>query len=215
MAREGWFITERHGRESLYRLTERGTERLRGAARRLFDPAPPLWDGKLRALVGTPGSITPAVRRELGWLGFRPVAAHAWVSPLPQEAEAMEAFRRRGLGEPWLFLSDWPPEEVGRVRDLYDWAIIRAAHEQFRRDLSRPGERPVGASTCEAAFVERIELVHHFRKLLFVDPGLPRVFEPSQAEVWQAWPLFHARYRALEAGVAEYLRAVWPEPAFR
>jgi len=78
MARQGLLTPIRAGRASYYALSPRGRDRIEEAAQRIFKLHPERWDGLWRLLLVPGVTSDPARRadlhRELGWMGFAPVA---------------------------------------------------------------------------------------------------------------------------------------------
>ena len=65
-------------------------------------------------------------------------------------------------------------------------------------------ERERGDLTDEAALVERLWLVHDYRKFVYLDPGLPSELLPAHWPGTAAAALFREYYAALDAKSQRY-----------
>ncbi|HEX5691138.1 MAG TPA: hypothetical protein VFX76_14085, partial [Roseiflexaceae bacterium] len=103
MAGRGWLLARRQGRRSQYSLTSSGRGLLEHGARRLFEPAFADWDGQWRLVVySLPESMRGqrhALRGQLVWLGFGPLAPATWISPRDRQAELAYVCDELGLAE--------------------------------------------------------------------------------------------------------------------
>src|SRR6202021_2525945 len=88
MRREGWFTTDRDGRQTSYALTARSVRLLDEGRTRIFDRGRDEWDGNWRMVIYAVPEESCAerdrVRRTLAWHGFGPLAAATWISPHPR-----------------------------------------------------------------------------------------------------------------------------------
>ena len=74
LAKDGWLQSDPIGRRSYYRLTDEGRERFGQATQRIYGAPTSQWDGEwcLLLLAALDTASKETVRRECGWLGFRP-----------------------------------------------------------------------------------------------------------------------------------------------
>lgn len=199
MAGEGWVAQRRSGRYAAYRLTARGVERLEAAAARIYRLRAIDWDGRWRllALTGDGGRPGPDLARALGWSGYGRLAAETWVSPHPHPDRILGLLADHGRAGAHRFTAagaGGAAEDRRIVAAAWDLAELRDAQAAF---LARwRDHRP--ARDAVRAFRERIELVHHWRSFLFLDPGLPATLLPADWLGEEAAALFRARYEALE-----------------
>src|SRR5690606_9878341 len=106
---QDWLQSERHGRRSLYRLSEQGRELTRQASSRIYEGSPDDWGGDW-TLVILPrfgnGSLAKRaeVRRELIWAGFGAVAPGIFALPRDQAATAQKVLRKLKLTDNALVL---------------------------------------------------------------------------------------------------------------
>jgi phenylacetic acid degradation operon negative regulatory protein len=176
MAAEGWVEPRRAGRYAAYRLTGKGVDRLEEAAARIYRLRATAWDGRWRLLIL---DATDEVARRLAWTGYGRLPGGVWVSPHDHQ-----------VGEGLAFCST-TEDDRRIVTEAWDLSALRAAHEGFLARWGAPDGLP---PQPEAAFVERIRLVHDWRSFLFLDPGLPTALLPADWLGETAAARFHDRY---------------------
>ena len=85
MRKEGWFETEREGRQVVYVLTEKSWRLLDEGRTRIFERAAQPWDGQWRLVLHSSDeqdrSGRERLRKTLSWLGFGQLTTASWVSP--------------------------------------------------------------------------------------------------------------------------------------
>jgi phenylacetic acid degradation operon negative regulatory protein len=218
MVRQGWLRSRKVATRSCYSLTERGRRRIVEASRRVYTPVDAPWDGQWRILVySIPEALRSKrddLRTELAWTGFAPLAAGTWISPNPLEEAARELVRRYAIEHyATTFLAGHTGPETPRdlVRRCWDLAAICAGYDRFiahwQPRMAEVQARPALAG--DRCFVERIELVHDYRKFLFVDPGLPQELLPEGWRGLDARRLFQEYYGLLEPGARRFMDAAF------
>src|SRR5215472_7275241 len=190
MASQGWLAPVRLPEGAGYRLTPRAATRLRQAAERIYRRATPAWDGRWHVIVVERIAERPRrdrLRSALGYLGYACLDGSTWISPrqsgelealLKAERVRAERFHASYQGDPrGLAARAWDIDGLGRA--YLRWLELAAP-------LAELAETPEGQARedCrdQALFAARSELVHGWRKFLFVDPALPAELLPS------AWP---------------------------
>ncbi len=199
-----------------YALSRRGHAILAEGDQRIFDrPRARLSDGWLLAVFSVPErerSRRHALRSRLAWLGFGTVSAGVWIAPgnLAREtAEVLERHRLAGYVD--LFRADYlafgdVAEQVPRWWDLdrlqglyqaflddsapvlarWDGARQESARlESARLDIPRP-------DLAGEAFADYVRVLTAWRRLPFLDPGLPAELLPSGWNGLQAAAAFAA-----------------------
>ncbi len=206
MAAEGWVAPNRVGRYAAYRLTPPGVDRLEEAATRIYRLRAAEWDGRWRLLIGLPAGRDPQLSRALTWMGFGQLSADAWVSPHPHGqrltrlldghpgAVSTVGFVAESAGPPGPGSTTDADQRI--VATAWDLAELRQAHAAFvdRWRHAVAGDEP------RAAFTTRIQLVHHWRSFLFLDPGLPAALLPADWLGDGAAKVFRTLYEAVDAG---------------
>lgn len=218
MSREGWLKARRVAARSCYSLTPQGDRRIVEASRRVYHPVDLPWDGQWRTLAySIPETLRARrddLRRELTWTGFASLSSGTWISPNPLE-EACAALVARYEIEPYVstFVArhTGPGTDRDLVRRCWDLTAISESYRRFMATWAPRLEQhaQVLDLTDEAAFVEKIELVHDYRKFLFVDPGLPGELLPEEWNGLEARRLFQAYYGLLEPGARRFMDAAF------
>lgn len=215
--RQGWLQSRRVGGRSNYSLTPNGRKRITVASQRVYNPEERNWDGYWRVLsYSVPEDLRERrddLRRELVWTGFGSLAPGLWISPNPLEDAAQDLIRRYDLA-PYVHLFRathlGPQTAQELVASCWDLDGIAAHYQSFIEEwLPR---LQVQADRVElddvGCYVERLSLVHEYRKFLFVDPGLPSDLLPSEWLGDDARRLFRMYYELLAPGAQHYLNQV-------
>ncbi|MGB3288073.1 MAG: phenylacetic acid degradation operon negative regulatory protein PaaX [Burkholderiaceae bacterium] len=195
---QDWLRSERHGRRSLYRLSEQGLELTRQASARIYDGSPAEWAGDW-TLVILPrfgnGSLAKRgeVRRELIWAGFGAIAPGIFALPRNQTAAAQKVLNKLKLTEHALVLS---AHEMNEGKGLVISALISQCWDmegvagQYREFSASFG--PIQAAVNRhmrpsQAFAIRALTLHAWRRIVLHDPQLPAQLLPAN------WPGHAAR----------------------
>jgi phenylacetic acid degradation operon negative regulatory protein len=210
----------RAGGAAGYALSPAGTEILAEGDRRIFErPRAALSDGWLLAVFSVPEQERRrrhALRSRLTWLGFGTVSAGVWIAPGHLAGQASDVLRRHGLsGYVDLFRADYLA--FGEVSELIGqwWDLGRLARE-YQAFLAgaapllarwEPGGTGGGvggpARRDQQAFTDYVRVLTAWRRLPFLDPGLPAELLPGN------WPGLAAAeaFAALRARLAGPARA--------
>jgi phenylacetic acid degradation operon negative regulatory protein len=197
-----------------YALSARGRDILAEGDRRIFDrPRARPGDGWLLVVFSVPEPERRrrhALRSRLTWLGFGTVSAGVWIAPGHLAGETAEVLERGGLsGYVSLFRADYLAfgdlrEQVGhwwdldRLQDLYQEFLASAGPLLARWD----GAGPPGPAD-EAAFADYVRALTAWRRLPFLDPGLPAELLPAAWNGLRA----DAAFAALRQRLADPARA--------
>jgi len=215
MSAQGWLVARKEGKQALYRVTERGRRRIEGLSPRIYGPVVE-WDGRWRMLTYTiPESERKhrdRLRKELTVIGWAPLSAAMWITPADALDAAREIAQSAGmLDRVDLFVGEYRGSLSDRelLRKCWDLDAIATAYRRFitayEPRLAR--ERAHHAFTDEAAFVERLWLVHDFRKFTYVDPGLPSTLLPAHWPGTLAAALFREYYAAIDRKSLRFFEA--------
>jgi phenylacetic acid degradation operon negative regulatory protein len=215
--RQGWLQSRRVGGRSWYSLTANGQKRIVVASKRVYNPEERPWDGFWRVLsYSVPEDLRERrddLRRELVWTGFGALAPGLWISPNPLEEAALDLIRRYDLA-PYVHLfrathigPHSAPELVAACWDLNGITehYQRFIEEWLPRLQAQADRVQLDNVGC---YVERLSLVHEYRKFLFVDPGLPAELLPPEWPGDDARRLFQMYYELLRPGAQRYLDQV-------
>ncbi len=224
----------RAGGAAGYALSGAGTEILAEGDRRIFEPPrAPLSDGWVLAVFSVPEQERRrrhALRSRLTWLGFGTVSAGVWIAPGHLAGETSEVLRRHGLsGYVDLFRADYLA--FGEVRELIGrwWDLERLARE-YRAFLAgaapvlarwepggagQPdgtGQRGGPADRDRQAFADYVGVFTAWRRLPFLDPGLPAELLPGRWPGLAAAAAFAALRERLAGPAREYVLAATGQP---
>ena len=209
LKQRGLLEPRREGGAAGYGLSERGSAILAEGDRRIFQrPRASTADGWLLAVFSVPEeqrSRRHTLRSRLAWLGFGAVAAGVWIAPAQLAAETRDVLASDGLsGYVSLFTADYLAfgdvrHEVGRWWDLdglerlYQ-AFIDAAGPVLAGWQARRGD-------SGQAFADYVRVLTAWRRMPFLDPGLPPELLPPEWNGARAAELFD-QLRALLGGPA-------------
>jgi phenylacetic acid degradation operon negative regulatory protein len=212
MSRQGWLAARRQGNRACYVVTARGRRRIEELSPRIYGPVIE-WDGRWRLLTYAIGERhrkrREHLRKELAALGWATLSPSTWISPSDTLAAAREAARSTlTLETVHLFSSEYrgPLSDRELLERCWNVPQIASAYSQF---IARYGprlqrERDRGDLTDEAALVERLWLVHDYRKFAYLDPGLPSELLPAHWPGTAAAALFREYYATIEGKSQRY-----------
>lgn len=207
LKRRGLLAAEKVGGVAGYRLSEHGAAVLAEGDHRIFERrTADLGDGWVLVVFSVPESERHRrhlLRSRLAWLGFGTTAAGVWIAPAHLADEARRAlddldmtryvqlFRGHhlGFGELPDAVADW--WDLTALQDMY-----RAFLAEFQPVLTRWNRRR--GTDPATAFADHLRAVDAWRRMPFLDPGLPpEVLPPRWAGSTAATVFFdlHARLR--------------------
>lgn len=223
MLRQGWLESKKVGNRSYYSMSVRGKKRLDEAAERIYKvESNGSWDGKWCIASYTipedQRNLRDQFRKELSFMGFGMLSISTWISPndLVDRVKEMtegygikdyvEIFQATHLG--WseaknLVSKCWNLDEINQAyKDFID--NYQSQYEDFVEKTSKGQE--ISDSYC---FVEKSNLVHTYRKFLFIDPDLPNELLPN---IWlggEADQLFKNYYQLLHPGAVRFFEEAY------
>jgi phenylacetic acid degradation operon negative regulatory protein len=184
---DGWLARARIGRNSYYRLSKPAEASFAAATRRIYFAKEPPFDGRLRiALLGPGVDDRSAVRPALAAAGFAALSPTAYVGVADPPTDLAET--------PGVFVLRAAADDSRKVAEAA-WRN-RALDVEYRAFLDRFDLTARALSAGDAldgadALIVRTLLIHHFRRIVLRDPGLPSTLLPVD------WP--GTRARALAA----------------
>ncbi|MFZ0031359.1 MAG: PaaX family transcriptional regulator C-terminal domain-containing protein [Candidatus Cybelea sp.] len=212
MTRQGWLFVRREGNRAFYSVTERGRRRIEELSPRIYGPVIE-WDGRWRLLSYAIGEAhrkrRERLRKELSALGWAQLSPTTWISPSDTLSAAREAAEAtRTLDAVNLFTSEYrgPLSDRALLERCWNVTEIAAEYRAFiaRYEPRLRREREGGALSDEAALIERLWLVHDYRKFAYVDPGLPSELLPAHWPGTAAASLFREYYAEIDAKSQRY-----------
>jgi phenylacetic acid degradation operon negative regulatory protein len=217
LKRRGILESERSAGAAGYALSARAREILDEGDRRIFErPRATGDDGWVLAVFSVPESERQqrhALRSKLSWLGFGTVSAGVWVAPGHLEPETREALRRSGLAQyvdlfhaSYLGFAPeadgvatwWDLDGLGRLYAEFSAAYAPVLARWRRRRSEDDG----------VAFADYVGALTAWRRLPFLDPGLPPELLPSGWHGVRAADLFHALRDRLAEPAHRHVRSV-------
>ncbi|HEU0287971.1 MAG TPA: PaaX family transcriptional regulator C-terminal domain-containing protein [Nocardioidaceae bacterium] len=217
LKRRGLLAAERVDGVAGYGLTPMSRDVLDEGDRRIFDRTRArLEDGWLIAVFSVPESHRQrrhALRSRLTWLGFGAVAAGVWIAPAHLDAETRDVLERDGLA-PYvsLFRADYlafgdVPEQVRRWWDLDE---LQAMYDDFLDEYGPllDAWKRRRAVDDAAAFGDWVRALTAWRRLPFLDPGLPAELLPPDWHGIRAATLFDALRERLAEPADRHVRTV-------
>jgi phenylacetic acid degradation operon negative regulatory protein len=188
-----------------YTLSPWMLQALRDGDRRIFDQRrPSLADGWVQVVFTVPEAERGKrheLRSQLARLGFGPVAPGVWLAPSALADELSNVLARRQLsgyvdlfrGE-YLGYADLP----GRVGDWWDLSGLAARYAEFVARYRPPARRLARRPPAEgAAFAQYVGMLTAWRRLRYLDPGLPAEVLPARWDGAAAAALFGELSEAL------------------
>jgi phenylacetic acid degradation operon negative regulatory protein len=216
LKQRGLLEAERVDGAAGYGLTERGRAILAEGDMRIFERArADVGDGWLIAVFSVPEEQRDrrhALRSRLAWLGFGSVAAGVWIAPAHLTAETHDVLRADGLDEyvtlftaGQLAFGDIRQEvsrwwDLDRLAQLYQ-AFIDAADPVLARWQAAPGD-------SARALADYVRVLTAWRRLPFLDPGLPPDLLPADWRGARAAELFGQIRARLGGPAGEYIREI-------
>lgn len=212
MSRQGWLVTRREGNRACYAVTPRGRRRIEELSPRIYGPVIE-WDGRWRVISYAIGEAhrrrREHLRKELSALGWAPLSSSTWISPSDTLDAVAEAGRATGTLETiHLFTAQYsgPCSDRELLERCWNVAQIAAEYGDFIARYRPRFERELahGELGDEAALVERLWLVHDYRRFTYLDPGLPSELLPAHWPGTAAAALFREYYAAIERKSQRY-----------
>jgi phenylacetic acid degradation operon negative regulatory protein len=183
MVRQGWLAAVRLPGGPGYALTPRAVRRLDEAATRIYRTREPGWDGHWHLLTLPPvreRSRRERLRSGLRYLGYGALDDSTWLAARPSTELAALLAGEAVVAEP--FSARHEADSAAMVRRVWDLEALGTAYDEWLRSAQATVER-LGVRASDAdAFAARSQLVHDWRKFLFVDPHLPDALLPAD------WP---------------------------
>lgn len=212
MSRQGWLAARRQGNRAFYTVTPRGRRRIEELSPRIYGPVIE-WDGRWRLISYSIGEAhrrrRERLRKELAALGWAQLSPTTWISPSDTLDAAREAARVTETRDAiHLFTAQYngPRSDRELLDRCWNVAAIAAAYRDFIARYNPGFERELthGDLTDEAALVERLWLVHDYRRFTYLDPGLPSELLPAHWPGTAAAALFREYYAAIERKSQRY-----------
>ena len=225
LKKRGVLLPTRKAGSAAYRLDPQLEDVFEEGDERIFAPrrAQP-GDRWLRAAFSVPESqrnLRHQLRRVLAGRGFGMVAAGLWIAPEFVHAHLRRELEREGLLEfVEFFAADLLDDQVARrVAEWWDLDALGALYAGFRAQFEPVRERwgtaadgsgPHGSGPDDdaRAFADDVLLLTAWRRLPYLDPGLPVEFLPPDWQGIAAERLFSDLHQRLAGPARRYAESV-------
>jgi phenylacetic acid degradation operon negative regulatory protein len=223
MLRQGWLTSRKVGNRSYYSMSVRGQKRLNEAAARIYkQDGEAGWQGHWCITSYTipeeRRSLRDQFRKELSWMGFGMLTNSTWISPndlgdhvkeltetyeIKEYVEIFDAVHMGWSKSKQLVEKCWNLAEINTAYKEFI-ETFEPQYEELQKSLKEKEEIP--DSFC---FVTKTQLVHQYRKFLFIDPDLPTELLPDLWYGQDADHLFQAYYAQLNPGAVRFFESVF------
>lgn len=186
LRKEGWLSSRREGRETVYALTDAAWALLDEGRERIFHRMRGPWDGQWTMVIySVPESergLREQLRKKLAWFGFGPLSSAVWLCPHDRGAAVQAAFSDEPAVQTDVFRSRSAGIDADRdiAARAWDLGSLDAEYSELLA-VYRPRLAAYRAGELHgaAALVERMRLVHDYRRFPFRDPDLPPELLPE------------------------------------
>jgi phenylacetic acid degradation operon negative regulatory protein len=213
----GLLTSSRRGGVVGYALTPKAWQILEDGDRRILTAREPasLADGWVLVIFSVPESQRDKrhqLRSQLSWLGFGTIASAAWIAPRRLRPELESALSRAGLLDyTERFDVSYGGVEASRrlARKCWDLPGLGLMYSRFvarwEPVLDRWFDGRADAAQ-RAAFRDYVGLVSDWRRLPFLDPGLPMEILPPDWEGEKAKWIYFDLIGRVDALALDYVR---------
>jgi len=158
------------------------------------------------------------LRSRLTWLGFGRIAAGVWIAPARLADEARQTLERLGLtGYVDLFRADYLAfaDLSGAVAGWWDLQALKGMYDELIAGFEPVLARWAGSSgspgtpgSDAAAFAEHVRVLTAWRRMPYLDPGLPADLLPPDWHGARAADVFLRLHERLRGPALRHVRAV-------
>lgn len=211
LKRRGLLAASRRDGAAGYALSAEAQEILAEGDAQIFQPHPArLADGWLLVVFSVPETERAkrhTLRSRLAALGFGAAAPGVWVAPAHRRDLTASTLRRLGL-EPYvdLFRADYLAF-TDLTRAVREWWDLSAIHKSYVEFIARWEGLGRQGSSAES-FADWVRLLTDWRRLPYLDPGLPPELLPADWPGAQATELFHRLRARLASPAHDHVRRV-------
>lgn len=222
-------VAERRDGRAGYALSPYARSVLETGDRRIFERHAVTDDGWVIAVFSVPESERQhrhQLRSRLAWLGFGTVSSGVWIAPAHALDDTRDHLLRHGLDQYVdLFRADYvsfgdPAEQVGRWWDL---DALQKLYDDFVAEFTPMAGRWTGTGTGtgtdrnllsdQDAFIDYVHVLTAWRRLPYLDPGLPSTLLPATWSGTTAANLFATLRHTLADPAHEFARSLLDDPS--
>lgn len=218
LKRRGVLESRRHGGVATYAISAGTVQMFAEGDTRIFAPARASVDDKwLLVVFSIPETLRAkrhVLRTELTRLGFGSVTSGVWIAPVRVWEQARGQLERHGLASYVdAFSADHlsPGELAAKVADWWDLQALDAMYSEFVEKyagLLRRWEPSSPTGSAKDAFTDYVTMVTEWRRLPFLDPGLPLDLLPEGWNGVRAEQLFADLNRVLGPLAHDYVSEI-------
>lgn len=151
------------------------------------------------------------LRSRLRWLGYGNVGAGLWIAPSRTYDRTLEMVRSSGLAR-YVDVFRATYAAFGDLNELvrrcWDLDQVRQAYRLYLSEFEPMAEKwsnPGPLSEPQSAFRDYVSALHRWRKLPYLDPGLPPELLPGEWEGKIATDLFNDLRSRLEPSARDHV----------
>lgn len=209
LTQDGYFSTEKHGRQSLYTLTDDGSRIFAAAERRIYATAQTIERADWTFLFLTsafPESRRKELAKQLGWEGLSQISSSVFAAPSDKISVLEDTLTDLSPTDGIVMFRAEPTDNASKtaalsklVEDAWPLRSLAGLYVSFQ-DLLHPIETYLGSGqqlTPQQAFVLRTLIVHAYRRLLLKHPTLPSNLLPKDWPGTKAMQMYQNIYRSL------------------
>ena len=220
LKKRGWLLSETRAGVRGYALTATALAALAAGDEVVWHARQPasLLDGWCIVNFSVPESARRKrhqLRAHLASLGFGNIGTALWIAPARMRGAAEQAIGELDLTDyAAVFVGDYAfGQELGALLyESWDLAGIDRAYRDFITSYGGLGEALAAADLVEPreAFITYLDVIDHWRRLPFRDPGLPRELLADDWSAPAAGALFEDLVGMLEGRALAYAARFWP-----
>jgi phenylacetic acid degradation operon negative regulatory protein len=219
LKQEGWFITRREGRETVYALSERMLDVLVHGRPRIFRRKEEPWSGRWTMVIyqvpESDRAVREQLRKQLAWTGFGQLSPSTWLAPHDLAREAKEIASQHETARIDVLWCGSDGTEAARELAARCWDLesLRRDYMDFLATYAHlDNEGGNGCKDGKQALVERTRITNDFRRFPFRDPELPYVLQPKNWPGPAAFNLFCRAHQQLGPQARTFVEDVIGRP---
>ncbi|MFP7365238.1 PaaX family transcriptional regulator C-terminal domain-containing protein [Corynebacterium callunae] len=184
MRKDGWFETERHGREISYHATDRLMQILEDGRERIFSKAQPVWVGRWTTVIFDAAALgkveSKLLTTGLQWEGFAQLNGSSWICP----RDVRERIRAKyATKDGSVFVANlWSgslDEDKRLAETCWDLTGISEVYKNFIERWERKLAGGIESLSAEQALIVRVRMVNEYRSFIYRDPMMPKALLPE------------------------------------
>jgi phenylacetic acid degradation operon negative regulatory protein len=210
MKQAGTLEAERRNGVAGYALTDEAVAMLRDGDQVIYhsiEPPNGEWAMVVFSVPEAQRGRRHQLRKRLTRLGFGQLSSGVWIAPHPALRRLGRMLRSTGLDQ---YVTTWTarPEDASAIEDrageAWDLGALASAYREFSATYDGVIDTPMDDRD---AFATYLRMLSHWRRLPFMDPGLPPALLPQPWPGAEARALFTRSKEALEPAGRRHVMA--------